>query len=274
MKDFDELKFTDDYMFCKTLVLNPELCKELAEMIIGRKIEKIISVRDQKPVKALADGKGVRFDVCLEGEDEICDIEMQNDIDKTVLPKRCRYYQSAMDVECLMQGEDYTKLKKSYIIFLCGKKPFEGEDRHIFTFKNICVEKTSLALGDETVKIFLTPEGTADDISGEMEEFMAYMTDNTVKTDFAQRLDDAIQAIKNGEGWRIEYMQLKEKMENQFEAGKEEGRKEGREEGVMSKAIETAKNLLKLNKNTYEEIAECTGLTIEEIKKLEEDMRI
>ena len=71
-----------------------------------------------------------------------------------------RCFQSAQDIEHLMKGEDYTKLKKSYIIFLCKKKPFEGEDLHIFTFKNICVEKTSLELKDETVKMFLTPDGT------------------------------------------------------------------------------------------------------------------
>ena len=62
-KDFDDLDFTDDFMFCNTLVNNPELCKELAELIIGRKISKIIKVQDQHAIRVTSDGKGVRFDV-------------------------------------------------------------------------------------------------------------------------------------------------------------------------------------------------------------------
>ena len=133
-KDFDDLSFTDDYMFCQTMVQNPELCKELAELIIGKKISKIVNIVDQKAVRVLADGKGVRFDVILEGETEICDIEMQNDIDRSVLPKRSRYYQSVSDVNQLVAGEVYTNLKKSYILFICKDMPFQEKHLHKFTF--------------------------------------------------------------------------------------------------------------------------------------------
>ena len=57
-KDFDDLIFTDDFIFCKTLENNKELCKELAEMIIGKKISQIVEVRDQKAIRTTADGKG------------------------------------------------------------------------------------------------------------------------------------------------------------------------------------------------------------------------
>ena len=43
-------------MFCNTLVNNPELCKELAELIIGRKISILIKVQDQQAVKVTPDG--------------------------------------------------------------------------------------------------------------------------------------------------------------------------------------------------------------------------
>ena len=231
-KEFDDLDFTDDFMFCNTLVNNPELCKELAELIIGRKISKIIKVQDQQAVKVTSDGKGVRFDVTLEGENEICDIEMQNNIDRKVLPKRSRYYQSVADVNMLVKGKVYTNLKKSYILFICRSNPFKENDLHKYTFRNICVERPSLELGDETEKIFLTPDGTAEDISKEMTDFMAYMTDKKTDSDFARRLDDAVKAIKSGEGWRIEYMQLKEKMDENFKAGEKKGREKERESGV------------------------------------------
>lgn len=38
IKKYEDLDFTDDFMFCKVLTSNPELCKELLELIIGRKV--------------------------------------------------------------------------------------------------------------------------------------------------------------------------------------------------------------------------------------------
>lgn len=272
LPDFDDLRFTDDYMFCETLVNNPELCKNLAELIIGRKISRIVSVQGQKAIRALADGKGVRFDVCLEGETEICDIEMQSTSDYGMLPKRSRYYQSVADVNMLAKGKDYTNLKKSYILFLCKEKPFRDRSLHKYTFRNICIEDPTLEMGDETEKIFMTPDGTADDISGEVKGLMTYMTDNTPSTDFTKKLDDAIEAIKSGEGWRIEYMQLKEKMETQFKAGEKKGRQEGKTEG-----IELTLNVMsRLNsgEKDYEKIAKYCNTSVETVIKIAENSGI
>lgn len=90
---YDQLKFTDDFMFCKILENNPDLCKELLEVILGVKIRKIERISKQKEIKVRADGKGVRFDVYLEDADNtVFDIEMQT-TKKSELPKRSRYYQ-------------------------------------------------------------------------------------------------------------------------------------------------------------------------------------
>ncbi len=161
------------------------------------------------------------------------------------------------------------------IYFLCGirrivckDKPFAGRELHKFTFRNICVQDTSLELGDDTEKIFLTPAGSADDISKEVKEFMTYVADNKATSDFAKRLDDAVKAIKNGEGWRIEYMQLKEKFDKHYNAGLAEGLKEGREEGLEEAGRKTALVMLKKGNYAHEEIAECSGLPVSVIKEL------
>ena len=46
----------------------------------------------------------------------------------------------------------------------------------------------------------------------------------------------------------------------------------GVQDGENNKAITTAQNFLKLNKVTIEDIAMCTGLTVEEVKQIEKDM--
>ena len=66
MKKYEELTFTDDFMFCKILTNNPELCHELLELILGRKVGAFTRLDKQKPIEITADGKGVRFDVYSE----------------------------------------------------------------------------------------------------------------------------------------------------------------------------------------------------------------
>ena len=47
-KSYDELQFSDDFMFCHVLMANEDICKEIAEMITRRKIRDIIVSEDQK----------------------------------------------------------------------------------------------------------------------------------------------------------------------------------------------------------------------------------
>lgn len=75
---YELLKFTDDFMFCKVLENNPDLCRELLEVILAIKINKVEHISKQKEIKVKSDGKGVRFDVYLEDSDNrVFDIEMQ-----------------------------------------------------------------------------------------------------------------------------------------------------------------------------------------------------
>ena len=65
-KRYEELDFTDDFIFCKILYNNEPLCKELLEVILGKKIRKIVYHDWQKQIEMTAEGKGVRLDVYLE----------------------------------------------------------------------------------------------------------------------------------------------------------------------------------------------------------------
>ena len=59
------------------------------------------------------------MDVYLEGDGEIYNIEMQT-ARRTNLVKRMRYYHSAIDVDSLLRGNPYDRLKKSFVIFICN----------------------------------------------------------------------------------------------------------------------------------------------------------
>ena len=241
MKSFDELEFTDNFMFCKVMENYPELCKQLAQLCTGEKFGEIL-IHKEHMIEITPDGHGVRFDVCMEGDNAICDIEMQiNNRDN--LPKRSRYYQGMVDIDNFERSNDYKNMKKSYIIFICMENPFEGKKLHKYTFSNMCHEDKNMELGDDAIKIFLTPDSIGNDISGEMEEFMDFVIKKRGNSDFTKGLEEAVEAIKNGEGWRPEYMHIQEL----YNDGREEGRAEGREEERELSINTLIKSLEKFN---------------------------
>jgi hypothetical protein len=75
-KRYEELDFSDDFMFCKILVNNEDICMEMIEMIEGRKISEISNLHKQSAIEITPDGKGIRLDVIFEGDDKIYDIEI------------------------------------------------------------------------------------------------------------------------------------------------------------------------------------------------------
>lgn len=69
-KSYEELAFRDDFMFCKILGQDQELCREILELILDRKIKAIKYPQTQKQIEITSDGKGIRLDVYAEDEEE------------------------------------------------------------------------------------------------------------------------------------------------------------------------------------------------------------
>ena len=124
IKPYNELCFTDDFMFRKVLSNDEDLCRRFVELLMDVKIERIAFKGDDYPIYVDSDMKGVRLDVYLADENgTVFDLEMQNE-KKRNLPKRARYYQSMIDIDNLMSGANYDELPDSYVVFICTKDPF------------------------------------------------------------------------------------------------------------------------------------------------------
>jgi len=135
-KALKELNLEDDFLFAKVMS-DKEICKELLENILEIEIEKVEMIEEQKTIDLLLESKGIRLDVYVkDGNNTIYNVEMQRGKHKN-LPKRLRYYQGAIDLDLISKGEDYRKLTKSYIIFICTFDLF-NKGRHKYTFKNVC----------------------------------------------------------------------------------------------------------------------------------------
>lgn len=259
-KPYEELTLADDFMFCKIMQTNPDLCKELVELIIDRRIREIVSQDTQKPIEITADAKGVRFDVYLEDDEHhVYDIEMQTTVKKE-LPKRMRYYQGMIDLNMIERGAKYTELKKSYIIFICLENPFVEAGLHKYTFQTVCMEKKDLVLEDETVKILLSALGDANDVSEEMKEFLHYLVTQETNSDFTRRLEYEVETAREHRKWRGEYMTLQEKFD--------EIREESWEEGRNAERREIAADMLRAGGVSVAYIAKISKLSEEDVWKL------
>jgi predicted transposase/invertase (TIGR01784 family) len=232
-----------------------EICKELLEKILEIEIEKVEMVQEQKTIDLLFESKGIRLDVYVKDENNtIYNVEMQRGKHKN-LPKRLRYYQGSIDLDLISKGEDYRKLAKSYIIFICTFDLF-GKGRHKYTFQNVCLEDNSIILNDEAQKIILNTKGSMKDLSEELLEFLEYVevsTEDTVKHSNGKLVKDVhkrVQEVKNDISVEVEFMTLLERDREKIEEGK----------------LEVAKNLLDILDD--ETISKKTGLAIELIKQL------
>ena len=215
MENIETLTLLNDFMF-GAVMRDPEKCRKLLECILGVRIKKIEYIENQKVVDYLkVDAKGVRLDVYVEDdENTVYDIEMQA-TSKKELPKRMRYYQGMIDINTLQKSKKYSKLKKSYVIFICDFDLY-GKGRHIYTFENRCIEDNSIAFGDEATKIVLSTKGIVDDVNEELKGVLHYIGGEEPTTEFAKELDEAVKKVKSSEEWRREYMTLMMRdMENQ-----------------------------------------------------------
>ena len=55
--DYSELKFANNFIFCKVLENNLDLCKELLELILKIKIKKVVLADKEKTLDVTPDGK-------------------------------------------------------------------------------------------------------------------------------------------------------------------------------------------------------------------------
>ena len=95
-KPYDELTFTDSFMFYATMQ-NEEICKGVIERLLGIKVRKFNYINGEQTFNPAYDAKSVRLDVYAEDSKRVFDIEVQT-YNENEVGKRLRYYQSIIDI--------------------------------------------------------------------------------------------------------------------------------------------------------------------------------
>lgn len=187
------------------------------------------------------DLRGARLDVYVESDDSaeidasedasIYDLEPdKNDKAKYVAAflQRIRFYHAIIDSRSLKSGEDFGKLKRVYVIFICNYDPF-GYDRVKYTIRNMCVEEPKMPYDDGAQTTVLYTKGTkGDDISEELRQFLSYM-ENTTQTnavnDTLKDIQKMVDIVKRDGEVSLSYMKGFERDTIMYEKGQEAERK-------------------------------------------------
>lgn len=221
-KELEDMNLVDNFLF-GTAVSNekygPLIAGTILETIFHRKI-KIKNVQSEKVVwPSNPELHGIRLDAYIEEEaaavelGNIYDIEPEKKSgEKTLLPKRCRYYHTRIDENQLKAGKEYYLLPTVWVIFITTFDPF-SENRMVYTIRRLCVEEPDMLYDDGESTLFLYTKGTKGNPPDDLRELLRYMNETTSENACSPSLEKVqacIDKIKQDPTVRREYMDLQE----------------------------------------------------------------
>ena len=262
-RDLERLKslrpIDDDFMRC-IFKDNIPLAQLTLRIITQKDDLEIISLETQRDMKRLVGARSICLDAY--GEDSTgkkYDLEIQRD-DSGAGVHRARYHSSAMDVENLSAGQEFSELPDTYTIFITENDVF-SKGKALYRIERYNID-TEDFFNDGQHILYVNGEYRDD-------------------SDIGRLMHDFNCADPNEmyfELFKITSRHFKESQEGvntmcrAFEEARNEGIAIGIEKGKREKMIDMAKNLIRLGKLTLDEIAQITGLTIGDVCQLKEAM--
>jgi predicted HTH domain antitoxin len=244
----------DDFM--RELFRNDlPLAQTVLRIITGIDDLKLISQETQYDMKRLLGSRSICLDVFgTDSKGQKFDIEIQRS-DRGAAPQRARYHSSAIDVEFLKAKEEFTTLPITYVIFIT-ENDVRGENKLIYNFEWIDTE-TGTPLGDGAHIIFVNgaynnAEDTSD-LAKLVHDFRCKNADEMYIKQFADK---------------TRFFKETPEGVSQMCKAIEDMRNEAAREAEAIKSVKIALKLIERGKETFEEIAEDSGLTLEEVQEL------
>ena len=267
---------------------NQKITKAFAEAMLDEKIHHMTINEYKELLSDTLDKKTGILDLQIDvNNTEKVDVEVQL-VERSNLPERLLFYFSKLYLKGIGKGEDYRIAKRVVLIAIIDYNlKIEIEDKKMETIWQIVEKNHPKTILTNKFEIhILELEKVKEEYKKNKEnkkaQWLLFLDDPETKEvkEIMEKNEDVKEAV-------IEVRKLSQDEQLQREAelrekaimdekaiyqagldnGKEEGEKLGRKKGRVETMKEVAKKLLKQNMN-IENVAEITGLTIEEIEKL------
>lgn len=243
------LRLLDDDFMSIVFGGNIETTQFLLNMILERTDVKVTEVTGQLQIKN-DNGRSVRLDIhAVDSEGENFDVEIQRE-DRGAGSERARLNSSLLDTRMAEVGEKIPKLKPAYVIFITerdvlgGGFPMYHVDRTIREF-----EHAPFGDGSHIIYVNGAYKNDSEPIGQLMHDFRCTTADDM---NFSV-LADRVRFFKETEGGREQMCRVMEEM---------------RDDAVHDRNVELAEKLIRRGKDSLEEIAELTELSLEEVEEI------
>ena len=265
LQKIKELRLMDDDFFSEALDGKTEAVEYILNTILERDDIKVKSTKAQVEYKS-ATKRSIKLDIQAEDvHGRLMDIEIQRS-DRGSGVRRARFHSSMIDRALLSKGDDFEDLVDTYVIFITEKDKF-GMGIPLYHIERKISEMDNALFGDGAHILYVNGEyrNLEHPVGSLMHDFNCKDAKDMVNPLLAEE----VRYLKETEGGRSQMSRILEEMRNEVaEIAKAEGKAEGNHE----KAVSTS---LKMLAKGYEaeEIAEITGLSLEEVRKLAENQK-
>ena len=219
----------------------------LLRIILNKPDIRVKSVKTQRRMKNLL-GRDIQLDIDADdASGREYNVEVQRS-DKGTDRKRARYHSSILDAHLLQQGDDFSDLPETFVIFITENDvigdglPLYTIDRQII---NTCQPFDD---GEHIIYVNGADKDASTALGKLMHDFFCTDPDDM----HYKELADKVRYFKEDEKGVAAMCKVMEDMRN---------------ESAERRSVEIAKNLLQLGKLTIDEIASSAGLTIERVKE-------
>ena len=253
-------RLLDDDFLTKCFEGDPKYIQLVLRIVLEMPDLEVVDVRTQVFVANLLD-RSVRLDVlATDSTGRKINVEIQRS-DKGAGRKRARYNSSMMDANLLQKGEDFDKLPETYVVFITehdvlGRgKPLYRIGRYIFD--------TNESFDDGSHILYVNGAYRDETPIGKlMHDFSCTDPANMYYDVLAER----VRFFKESkEGIAIMCKVMEDMRNESLQEGIKQGLKQGREQTIKSMVL----RMLETGKYALEDIAEISGLPLDDVKKLQ-----
>ena len=150
-KVIENLTIMDD-TFMRNVLKEPKCAEHILRVIMESPELKTAEVTVQKDYKNLQGRSAVLDCVVKDGNSKLFNLEIQNE-NEGASEKRARYHSGLLDMNTLKAGEDYSKLPKSYVIFITQGDPL-GYKLPIYHIRRV-IDEVNAGFNDGTYIIYV-----------------------------------------------------------------------------------------------------------------------
>lgn len=260
----ERMRLMDDHFMSKCFEKAPKCIELMLRIILSKKDLDVVKSQTEYPIKSLQ-GRGVRFDVFASDSDgREYDIEIQR-TNKGAEPRRARYNSAMLDANALKSGDDFGKLRDTYVIFIT-EKDVMGRGQDAYSYQRT-EERSGDRLHDGTHIVYVNGATRSNTEIGKLVHDLRCRDASQMHFDILRK---QVSQFKKSEEGRLSMCEVMEEIRAEGIAeGEARGEARGEAKGKRETMIATAMRMLKDGVLALKDIARYSGLSLAQVRKLQ-----